>query len=89
MKNIILIIATLFNFSLISQVKPVSTVVIPSQAGNAGKYLKTNGSKLIWDTPSGGSGSSTLAQILANGSKTNSLPIYSNNELSFCKKRVG
>lgn len=85
MKHLILIIATLFNLSLIAQVKPVNTVIIPKQAGNAGKYLKTNGSKLIWDTPSGGSGSSTLAQILANGSKTNSLPIYSNNELSFCK----
>jgi hypothetical protein len=48
MKNLILIIATLFNFSLVAQVKPVSTVVIPTQAGNAGKYLKTNGSKMSW-----------------------------------------
>jgi len=33
--------------------------VLPSQAGNSGKYLKTDGSILSWDTVSGGSGTVT------------------------------
>ena len=31
--------------------------ILPSQTGNSGKYLKTDGSSLSWDTPSGGGGS--------------------------------
>ena len=30
--------------------------LLPSQTGNAGKYLKTDGSATLWDTPAGGGG---------------------------------
>jgi hypothetical protein len=80
MKHLILIIATLFNLSLIAQVKPVNTVIIPKQAGNAGKFLKTNGSQLSWDTPAGGGGgSSTFSEVLQNGNEIlNNQIIYRN-----------
>lgn len=35
----------------------MSYKVIPDQTGNSGKYLKTDGDSLLWDTPAGGSGS--------------------------------
>lgn len=32
----------------------MSYKVIPDQTGNSGKYLKTDGDSLLWDTPAGG-----------------------------------
>ena len=32
------------------------TTAIPSQTGNSGKYLTTNGTTVSWDTVSGGGG---------------------------------
>lgn len=34
----------------------MSYKVIPDQTGNSGKYLKTDGDSLLWDTPAGGGG---------------------------------
>lgn len=36
----------------------VGSGTIPSQTGNTGKYLQTDGTSLLWNTPSGGGGSS-------------------------------
>jgi len=36
--------------------KTNEVLILPSISGNNGKFLKTDGSTLIWDTPSGGSG---------------------------------
>ena len=44
---------------------------LPAQAGNAGKYLKTNGSGLAWDTPAGGGGSTVSYQPTAPSSPVN------------------
>lgn len=38
--------------------------LFPSQTGNNGKYLSTNGSTLSWETVSGGSGL-TQPQVMA------------------------
>jgi hypothetical protein len=76
MKKIISFIAILLiQFSLVSQVTVSSTVKIPTQTGNSGKYLKTNGTALSWGTPSGGGGgTSTLtASYIGYGNGSNNL----------------
>jgi hypothetical protein len=57
-----------------------TTLIIPSQTGNAGKYLKTDGTVISWDTFSVGAslslttlavtGTSTLGVITASGAVT-------------------
>lgn len=37
---------------------------LPSQSGNSGKYLTTNGSALSWGTPSGGGGSTVYTDTI-------------------------
>jgi hypothetical protein len=50
-------VAPVSNADLKSKLDAVLTVqTIPSQTGNAGKFLKTDGSDLSWDTAGGGSG---------------------------------
>jgi hypothetical protein len=39
----------------------------PSQASNSGKYLKTDGTNLSWETVSGGTGSAFAAALLFGG----------------------
>lgn len=51
-KIFFLLIALSIKFSFIAQV--TSTVKIPIQTGNAGKFLTTNGTLLSWGTPAGG-----------------------------------
>jgi len=41
--------------------------VLPSQTGNSGKYLKTDGSILSWATVSGGGGSGTVTSVGGTG----------------------
>jgi len=41
-------------------------IELPSQTGNAGKYLKTDGSNVSWDTPAGGGGSLTVSDEGSN-----------------------
>jgi hypothetical protein len=41
--------------------------VLPSQGGNSGKYLKTDGSALSWATVSGGGGSGTVTSVTGTG----------------------
>jgi hypothetical protein len=41
-------------------------IELPSQTGNAGKYLKTDGSTVSWDTPAGGGGSLTVSDEGSN-----------------------
>lgn len=77
MKNLILIIATLFNFSLVAQVKPVSTVVIPKQTGNAGKYLKTDGNKMDWATVPTPTYAPGVSAALTGSGTVGFLPMYS------------
>jgi len=47
--------------------------ILPTQTGNSGKYLKTDGSAASWDTPSTGSGAQTYwcASELACGATVN------------------
>ena len=53
MKKLLSFIAiVLVQFSLVSQVSIFSTAKIPTQTGNAGKVLGTNGSVLSWTTTS-------------------------------------
>jgi len=59
MKKLLSFISILFAFSVIAQPTVVQTVKIPSQAGHAGEYLKTDGTKLLFGTPAGGGGGST------------------------------
>ncbi|MBC7412367.1 MAG: hypothetical protein H7331_07925, partial [Bacteroidia bacterium] len=55
MKKIIFLLAMCFTLSAISQTSITgSGTKLPSQTGNAGKYLKTNGSQLSWATVTAG-----------------------------------
>ena len=42
-----------------------ASLSIPTQTGNSGKYLTTNGTTLSWATVTGGSGSGTVTSIIA------------------------
>lgn len=44
--------------------------LLPTQTGNDGKFLKTNGSAVSWDTPSGGSSAKTWTAFTATGTYT-------------------
>lgn len=44
--------------------------LLPTQTGNDGKFLKTNGSAVSWDTPSGGSSAKTWTAFTASGTYT-------------------
>lgn len=73
MKKILSIIAILLvQFSLVSQVTIGSTVRLPSQTGNSGKVLGTNGTTLSWVTSSGSSPTFT-APTPTVGSNNNSV----------------
>jgi len=64
MKKILSIIAILLvQFSLVSQVTIGSAVRLPSQTGNSGKVLGTNGTTLSWVTSSGASSTFTNATL--------------------------
>jgi hypothetical protein len=51
--------------------------LLPSQSGNSGKYLTTDGSALSWGTPSGGGGggSGTVTSVNTGGIPINGLSI--------------
>ena len=73
MKKLLSFIAiVLVQFSLVSQVSIFSTAKIPTQTGNAGKVLGTNGSVLSWTTATGSStvGLASLSQTIAAGTTT-------------------
>lgn len=44
--------------------------LVPSQSGNTGKFLKTDGSVVSWDSPSGGSSAKTWTAFTASGTYT-------------------
>jgi hypothetical protein len=51
--------------------KPTIDTLVPSQTGNSGKYLTTNGTTVSWATVSGGGGSSAYSnQYSINGTTT-------------------
>lgn len=83
-KTILTFIISLFSFLSFSQVTPVGPK-IPSQSGHAGKYLKTNGSKLSWATVSAGLSASLTAGYIpfaySNDSLSNSIIYQSSNFL--------
>jgi len=45
----------------------MSYKVIPDQSGNSGKYLKTDGTELVWDSPAGGSYVLQTTTLTING----------------------
>lgn len=47
--------------------KSLILTAVPSQTGNSGKFLTTNGTSTSWGTPSGGSGITTIAIASSNG----------------------
>lgn len=71
-KTILTFIISLFSFLSFSQVTPVGPK-IPSQSGHAGKYLKTNGSKLSWATVSAGLSASLTANYIPKATASDTI----------------
>jgi hypothetical protein len=44
------------NNSVVDNSEKITGLNFPSISGNSGKYLKTDGTQLLWDTPAGGGG---------------------------------
>lgn len=65
-------------------VQTATSGVIPSQSGNSGKYLTTDGSSLSWGTPSGGGDSNIF--VVTYGTTTNAdvEAAYQANKLIYC-----
>lgn len=53
--------------SAVSDFNTSVVAALPSQTGNADKFLKTDGSSLSWDTASGGGGGATKPNIISVG----------------------
>lgn len=79
MKKIIFLLAMFFTISAYSQKGVQPSSKIPSQAGNSGKVLSTNGSKLNWlsiPTPTYAAG---ISAALTGSGTVNYLPMYSSS----------
>lgn len=50
--------------SWVPNLSALKNYMFPSQTGNSGKYLTTNGSVMSWDTPAGGGGGSVATDAI-------------------------
>jgi len=57
------------NNGVVDNSEKITGLTFPSVSGNAGKFLKTDGSQLLWDTPSGGA--TTFLQLIDTPSSYN------------------
>jgi hypothetical protein len=78
MKKIIFLLAMFFTISAYSQSSVIESPKIPKQTGNAGKYLKTNGSKLAWANVTAGLTASLTPNYIPYAVSSSSL---SNSEI--------
>jgi hypothetical protein len=58
---------TVSNITINGQISGTSSYVIPPQAGNAGRYLQSNGSELQWVDASSGAGIRSMQVWTSNG----------------------
>lgn len=65
--------------------QPLGGMTLPTQTGNAGKYLTTNGSALSWGTPAGGGSS---LELVVSPVAIASLPVVVFTNLTFSTPTV-